>query len=86
MKSGFSVAFLPLTLLVSQQVLDLPAIALAQTRWAGLPVRALTPICFFNHALNSSNNLFFPYILSSRMAGALSESPNRVKVRPACLP
>jgi hypothetical protein len=38
-----------LTLLVDQQVLDLPA-------------RALTPICFFNHALNSLNNLFFPYI------------------------
>ena len=45
-----------LTLLICQQVLDMPA-------------RALTPICFFNHALNSPNNLFFPYILRSRMAG-----------------
>jgi len=34
-----------------------------------LPARALTPICFSNHALNSPNNLFFPYILRSRMAG-----------------
>jgi len=47
---------LSLTLLVGQQVLDLPA-------------RALTPICFFKHALNSPNNLFFQYVLMSRMAG-----------------
>ncbi|MBA7709379.1 hypothetical protein ES703_118296 [subsurface metagenome] len=66
------VTFLSLTLLVGQQVLDLPAIALAQARRAGLPARALTPICFFNHALNSPNNLFFPYILRSRMAGGFS--------------
>jgi len=37
-----------MTSLPGQQVLD-------------LPVRALTPICFFNHALNSPSNLFFPY-------------------------
>jgi len=52
MKSGFRVNFLSLTLLVSQQALDLPAIALAQARRAGLPARALTPICFFNHAMS----------------------------------
>jgi hypothetical protein len=52
----FSVNVLSLTLLVDHQVFDLPA-------------RALTPICFFNHALNIHNNLFFAYILRSRMAG-----------------
>jgi len=51
-----------LTLVICLQLLDLPA-------------RALTPVCFFNHALNSPNNLFFPYILWSRMAGGFSVNP-----------
>ena len=38
----------------------------------GVPACALTPICFFNHALNSPTNLFFPYILRSRMAGGFA--------------
>ena len=54
--SPFRVIFVSLTLLISQQVLNLPA-------------RALTPICFFNDAPNTPNNLFFPYILRSHMAG-----------------
>jgi hypothetical protein len=53
------VAFLSLILLVSEQVFDLPA-------------RALTPIYFFNYSLNSPNNLFFPYILMSYMAGGFA--------------
>jgi len=69
------------SLLICRQVLDLPAIALAlaaslclagglaQARRGGLPARALTSICFFNYALNSPNNLLFPYIVRSRMAG-----------------
>ena len=48
-----------LGLLICRQVLDLPA-------------RALTLICFFNYALNSPNNLFFPYILMSYMAGGFA--------------
>jgi len=94
-----------LTLLISPQVLDLPAIgcasgagwrvalarppsalpqanagraqALSDGRQAGgLPAYALTPVCFFNHALNSPDNLFFPYILRSRMAGGFAVNPD----------
>jgi len=64
-----------LSLLICRQVLVLPAIALAQAGRAGLPARALTPICFFNYALNTPNNLFFPYILRSRMAGMITHVP-----------
>jgi len=38
----------------------------------GVPACALTPICFLNPALNSPTNLFFPYILRSRMAGGFA--------------
>ena len=85
-QAGFRVIFLSvrrtqtgllLTLLICWQVLDLPAISLA-----GQPARALTPICFFNHALNSPNNLFFPYIHRSRMAGGFAVNPQPLNPEP----
>jgi len=58
-----------LTLLICWQVLDMPA-------------RALTPICFFNHALKSPNNLFFAYIHRSRMAGGFAVNPQPLNPEP----
>jgi len=60
----FRVSFLSLSLLAGRQVLDLPA-------------RALTPICFFKHVLKSPNNLFFQYVLMSRMAGGCNHEWQR---------
>ena len=37
-----------------------PPTSRTQSRRAGLPAHALTPIPFFNHALSIANNLFFP--------------------------
>jgi len=46
MTSGLRVTFLPLILLIGWEMLNLPA-------------RALIPICFFNHGLNSSKACSF---------------------------
>ncbi len=79
---GFKGSALPLTAEVASLIeKQTPALrsqirGLPFFRWPGcgpaildLPACALTAIHFFNHTLNSPNNLSFPYIRRPRMAG-----------------